>query len=113
MIDLVEHAEGIVLAVRAHAAARRSGVEGIHDGMLKVSVTQASIQNSPACGLPLNERANNAPLMPRTRLHLKSPGPATKVQTGTEQTVTRRRIRAALRRRLFAAVGLCIVRRDG
>ncbi|MCH8042119.1 MAG: DUF167 domain-containing protein [Planctomycetes bacterium] len=42
MIDLVEHAEGIVLAVRAHAAARRSGVEGIHDGMLKVSVTQAA-----------------------------------------------------------------------
>lgn len=42
MIDLVEHVEGIVLAVRAHAAARRSGVEGIHDGMLKVSVTQAA-----------------------------------------------------------------------
>lgn len=42
MIDLVEQAEGVILAVRAHAAARRAGIQGIHDGMLKVSVTQAA-----------------------------------------------------------------------
>lgn len=42
MIDLVEQAGGVVVAVRAHAGARRSGIQGSQDGMLKVSVTQAA-----------------------------------------------------------------------
>ena len=41
MIALEVHADGIVLPVRARAGARRSGVEGEHDGALKVSVTEA------------------------------------------------------------------------
>lgn len=39
-IRLETQAGGIVLAVRAHAGARRSGIQGEQNGMLKVSVTQ-------------------------------------------------------------------------
>lgn len=41
MIDLQPHPDGTVLAVRAHAAARRNEIGGEQAGMLKVSVTQA------------------------------------------------------------------------
>jgi uncharacterized protein len=41
MIRWEEHAEGAILTVRAYAGARRNGITGEHDGMLKVSVTQA------------------------------------------------------------------------
>jgi hypothetical protein len=41
MISLKPHARGVILPVRAKASARRCGVTGVHDGMLKVSVTQA------------------------------------------------------------------------
>ena len=41
MIRWEEHAEGVILPVRAYAGARRNGITGEHDGMLKVSVTQA------------------------------------------------------------------------
>ncbi len=39
MIALRPHAEGVVVPVRAQPGARRSGITGEHDGMLKVSVT--------------------------------------------------------------------------
>jgi uncharacterized protein len=42
MIHLEQTAAGIILPVRAHAGARRSGITGIHDGALKVAVTQAA-----------------------------------------------------------------------
>jgi uncharacterized protein len=42
MIHLEPTDSGIVFSVRAHAGARRNGITGIHDGALKVSVTQAA-----------------------------------------------------------------------
>ena len=39
--DWEERADGIVLPVKAHPGARRNGITGLHDGQLKVSVTQA------------------------------------------------------------------------
>ncbi len=41
VIDLKEREGGVVLPVRAHAAARRNEIGGIQNGMLRVSVTQA------------------------------------------------------------------------
>jgi len=39
-IRLVQSESGIVLPVKAQAGARKNGIAGEHDGMLKVSVTQ-------------------------------------------------------------------------
>jgi len=50
MIALVDHAEGWVLPVRAQPGARRNGIQGEHDGALKVAV------NAP----PQDGRANDA-----------------------------------------------------
>lgn len=41
MIALEPHAEGVILPVKAHAGARRNAIEGVHDGSLRISVTQA------------------------------------------------------------------------
>ena len=41
MIDLVQTDQGILLPVKAQAGARKNGITGEHDGLLKVSVTQA------------------------------------------------------------------------
>lgn len=41
MIRLEPHVDGVILTVRAYAGARRNGITGEHDGMLKVAVTQA------------------------------------------------------------------------
>ncbi len=41
MIQLESRAQGVVLPVRAQAGARNNGIQGEHDGALKVSVTQA------------------------------------------------------------------------
>lgn len=41
MIALEKHAEGTILPVRAHAAARRNAIRGEQAGSLQVSVTQA------------------------------------------------------------------------
>ena len=40
-VSLEEYTDGVVLPVRAHAAARRSGLCRGQDGVLRVSVTQA------------------------------------------------------------------------
>lgn len=50
MINFQEHAEGVVIPIRANAGARKNEIGGQHDGMLKVSVTQA----------PENGKANSA-----------------------------------------------------
>jgi uncharacterized protein (TIGR00251 family) len=42
MVKLEQAEEGVVMLVRAHAGARRSGIVGVHDGALKVAVTQAA-----------------------------------------------------------------------
>ena len=42
MISLEDHAEGVVLPVRAHAAARRNAIDGEKAGCLQVSVTQSA-----------------------------------------------------------------------
>src|SRR5271157_4456097 len=39
MIELTDHAEGVVLPVRAQPGARRDGVQGEQNGALKVAVT--------------------------------------------------------------------------
>jgi len=41
LIQLESSAQGVVLPVRAQAGARKNGIQGEHDGALKVSVTQA------------------------------------------------------------------------
>lgn len=41
MIKFDEHADGIVLPVKAQPGARRNGLVGVHAGALKVQVTQA------------------------------------------------------------------------
>ncbi len=41
MIELTAHPRGVILPVRAHAGARRNGILGEHDGMLRVAVTAA------------------------------------------------------------------------
>jgi len=41
MIALESHPEGTILPIRAHPGARRNEITGCHDGMLKVSITQA------------------------------------------------------------------------
>lgn len=40
-IKLEQHAEGVVLSVRAHPGARRNELRVSEDGILRVSVTQA------------------------------------------------------------------------
>lgn len=40
-ISLEETAVGIVVPVKAQPGARRNGITGAHDGLLKVAVTQA------------------------------------------------------------------------
>jgi uncharacterized protein len=41
MIELRPHGRGVLLPVQAHAGARRNGVLGVHNGMLRVAVTAA------------------------------------------------------------------------
>ena len=41
-IALADHPQGVVLPVKAQPGARRNGIRGEHDGMLKVSVTQVA-----------------------------------------------------------------------
>lgn len=41
MIPLEPHPDGVILSVRAQAGARKNAITGVHNGMLKVSVTQA------------------------------------------------------------------------
>jgi uncharacterized protein (TIGR00251 family) len=50
MITLTDHAEGVVLPVRAQPGAKREGVVGERNGALKVAVTAP----------PLEGRANDA-----------------------------------------------------
>jgi uncharacterized protein len=39
MIEIIDHADGCILNVRAQPGARRNGIVGEHDGALKVAVT--------------------------------------------------------------------------
>ena len=41
MIELVNHPRGVIVPVRAHAGARKNGILGTRDGMLRVAVTAA------------------------------------------------------------------------
>lgn len=41
MIELTETAEGLLLPIQAQPKAKKNAVTGIHDGRLKVAVTQA------------------------------------------------------------------------
>jgi uncharacterized protein (TIGR00251 family) len=46
MIDLRPHASGVLLPVQAHAGARKNGVLGVRNGMLRVAVTAAREKGS-------------------------------------------------------------------
>jgi uncharacterized protein (TIGR00251 family) len=62
MIELTEHAEGVVLPVRAQPGARRAGIQGERNGALKVAVSAP----------PEDGRANEALVeLLREELHLK------------------------------------------
>lgn len=50
MIDVVAHPEGCILPVRAQPGARKAGIQGEHDGALKVAVAAP----------PQDSRANRA-----------------------------------------------------
>lgn len=41
MIELASHPQGCVLPVKAQPSGKRNAITGTHNGMLKVSVTQA------------------------------------------------------------------------
>ncbi|MBM4094959.1 MAG: DUF167 domain-containing protein [Planctomycetes bacterium] len=41
MIELRDHADGVIVPVHAQAGARADALRGVRDGALKVSVTQA------------------------------------------------------------------------
>jgi uncharacterized protein (TIGR00251 family) len=41
MIELTPHPRGVLLPVRAQAGARKNGILGEHNGMLRISVTAA------------------------------------------------------------------------
>jgi uncharacterized protein (TIGR00251 family) len=42
MVELAEHAEGVILPVRAQPGAAKNGLRGEQNGMLKVGVTQVA-----------------------------------------------------------------------
>lgn len=42
MIELVAHAEGVILPVKAEPGSRQQGIRGEHGGALKVAVRQAA-----------------------------------------------------------------------
>ena len=42
MIDLTAHPEGVLVAVRAQPGARANAIRGVHNGMLKIAVTQVA-----------------------------------------------------------------------
>ncbi|HEY0984592.1 DUF167 domain-containing protein [Schlesneria sp. T3-172] len=41
MIELAPSEHGVIIPVKAHPGARRNGITGVHDGALKVAVSQA------------------------------------------------------------------------
>jgi uncharacterized protein (TIGR00251 family) len=41
IIEFAEHPRGVIVPVRAHAGARRNGILGTREGMLRVAVTAA------------------------------------------------------------------------
>ncbi|WP_437227283.1 DUF167 domain-containing protein [Planctomicrobium sp. SH661] len=43
-VDLKSTPQGILLPVHVHAGARRNQIHGVHDGRLKISVTQVAEQ---------------------------------------------------------------------
>jgi uncharacterized protein (TIGR00251 family) len=98
MIVLGDHAEGLVLPVRAQPGARRAGVQGEQGGALKVAV------NAPA----QDGRANQALLEAlREALGLKrSQVELLAGQTGRDKRFLVRGVpRAELERRLAALLG--------
>jgi uncharacterized protein (TIGR00251 family) len=51
MIEVVDHAEGCILPVRAQPGARRDGVVGAHNGALKVAVRAPADQGKANAAL--------------------------------------------------------------
>ncbi len=95
MIELTEHAEGVVLPVRAQAGARRAGFQGERNGALKVAVTAP----------PEDGRANAALVeLLREELHLKR----SQVELIAGQTSRDKRflIRGITREELRARLGM-------
>ena len=98
MIAVTEHAEGLVLPVRAQPGARRSGVQGEQGGALKVAVT-APPQDGRA-NAALAEVLRAALGLKRSQLELV--GGAT---SRDKRFLVRGLARAELERRLAALLG--------
>ena len=98
MIAVTEHAEGLVLPVRAQPGARRSGVQGEQGGALKVAVT-APPQDGRA-NEALAEVLREALGLKRSQLELV--GGAT---SRDKRFLVRGLARAELERRLAALLG--------
>ena len=98
MIAVTEHAEGLLLPVRAQPGARRNGVQGEQAGALKVAVTAP----------PQDGRANEAlaevlrAALGLKRSQLELVGGAT---SRDKRFLVRGLARAELERRLAALVG--------
>jgi hypothetical protein len=96
MIDLVPHADGVILPVRAQPRARRAGVVGEHAGALKVAVAAA----------PERGKANDAIAevladelgLAKSHVRLVS-GPASRQKRFLVVGLTREQLQARLERR--------------
>jgi uncharacterized protein (TIGR00251 family) len=82
MLELEPHANGIVVPVRVHARARRNGILGEREGMLRVAVTAA----------PEKGKANEA-VIDVVRQALRLPKSAISIISG--ETSTRKRLLVA------------------
>ncbi len=98
MIAVTEHAEGLILPVRAQPGARRNGVQGKQGGALKVAVT-APPQDGRA-NEALAEVLREALGLKRSQLELV--GGAT---SRDKRFLVRGLARAELERRLAALLG--------
>ena len=98
MIVVTEHAEGLVLPVRAQPGARRNGVQGEQAGALKVAVT-APAQDGRA-NEALAEVLRAALGLKRSQLEL-----AAGATSRDKRFLVRGLARAELERRLAALLG--------
>lgn len=82
MLELESHADGIMLPIRVHARARRNGILGEREGMLRVAVTAA----------PEKGKANDAVVEVMSRaLHV----PKSAIAIVSGETSTRKRLLVA------------------
>ena len=93
MIELEESANGVLLPIQAQPKARKNGLVGIHDGRLKVAVTQAPEKGK--ANLALVKLLASSLGVRRSQIELVSGATSSKktfLITGVEMQDLRRRI---------------------